>query len=169
MAIIVAVALNGVIGRNGDMPWRLPTDLKYFKAQTLGKPIIMGRKQYQSVGRPLPGRENIVLTRDPGFSAPGCVVVPDLVSALQHADKIALATGAAEIMIIGGGEIYRLGLPYADRLYLTVVTLNADGDVTFPAFDRTLWHEVSRRVLDAGPKDEAQADLVVLERRRDKI
>jgi dihydrofolate reductase len=165
VAMIAAVARNGVIGRDGDLPWRLATDLKYFKAMTLGKPIIMGRKQYASVGKPLPGRENIILTRDSGFVAPGCTVVSNLDAALKVAEKACDATGASEIMIIGGGEIYRLALPLAARLYLTEVALDPRGDVHFPPIDRAAWREVSRVPLERGPKDEADAVYVVLERR----
>jgi len=142
IALIAAVAENGVIGRAGGLPWRLSGDLKHFKAVTLGKPVVMGRKTFQSIGKPLPGRTNIVVTRDPDFRADGIETVPDLAAALERAQEIAGADG--EVMVIGGGDVYRQALPSADRLYLTEVHAAPDGDAHFPAFDRAGWREASR-------------------------
>jgi dihydrofolate reductase len=139
IALIVAVARNGVIGRDNTLPWRLPADLKHFKATTLGKPIVMGRKTFESLGKPLPGRTNIVITRDESFSAEGAVVVHTIEAALQAADAIAVRDGAAEIMVIGGAEIYRQALPLAQVLYYTRVELDVDGDAHFPAIDWAQW------------------------------
>ncbi len=119
-----------VIGKNNRLLWKIPEDLKRFKAITSGHAVIMGRKTFESIGRPLPNRTNIVITRNPGFEAPGCIISPSLESALEEAGKIE----PSEIFILGGGEIYRQALPYADRLYLTVVYDDAEGDAFFPDF-----------------------------------
>ena len=137
ICLIAAVAQNGVIGRDGGLPWRLPEDLKWFKARTMGKPIIMGRKTWESFPkRPLPGRTNIVVTRDAGYPADGCVVALSLDAALDAARVEA----PEEIMIIGGAELYALALPRVQRMYLTQVALAPVGDAFFPAFDRSQWH-----------------------------
>lgn len=138
VSLIVARGANGVIGVDGDLPWRLPEDLKHFKRKTVGKPIVMGRKTFESLGRPLPARHNIVLTRDRAFQADGCSVVHTLADALDAAGL----TG--EIMIIGGAEIYALGLPIASRLYVTEVAACPPGDTVFPDFSRDEWHSVER-------------------------
>jgi len=161
--LIVAMASNRVIGRNGGMPWHLPGDLRHFKKTTLGKPLIMGRKTFQSIGRALPGRTNIVVTRDPGFEAEEIVVVINFDAAISQAREIAQDDGVDEIMIGGGGEIYRRALPHADRIYLTEVDRNIDGDVTFPDFDRKEWREHRREQhpgVDGGPS----YSFVVLDR-----
>jgi len=151
IALIVAVAQNGVIGRDNQLPWRLPADLKHFKATTLGKPIVMGRKTFASLGKPLPGRTNIVITRDPSFSAVGAVVAHNVEQALTLADEVAQRDGAAEIMVIGGAEIYKQVLPLAQTLYYTRVGLDAEGDAYFPAIDWAEWHcvEEEQFVADA--------------------
>ena len=133
ISIIVAASTNNVIGVQGELPWRLPDDLRRFKQLTMGKPIIMGRRTYESIGRPLPGRQNIVITRQPGFAAEGCDVVASPAAAL------AAAGDAAEIMIIGGSQIYELFLPKAARLYLTRVHADIEGDAFFPAVDERDW------------------------------
>ena len=138
VSLVAAVAANGVIGRDGDLPWRIPEDLRHFKAVTLGKPVIMGRKTWQSIGRPLPGRRNIVVTRDASFAAPGAEIADSLDAAL------AMTADAAEVCVIGGGEIYAQALPYGDRLYLTEIAATVAGDVHFPAFDRAVWQETDR-------------------------
>lgn len=138
ISLIVAVAENGVIGRDGDLPWRIAADLKFFKETTTGHPIVMGRKTHQSIGRALPGRTNIVITRDPDFAGDDIVVVGDLEAAL------AAAGDAGEVMVIGGAQIYELALPRADRVYLTEVHIAADGDTRFPDLDRGLWRETAR-------------------------
>lgn len=140
LALIAAVARNGVIGRDGDMPWRISADLKYFKSTTMGKPIVMGRRTFESIGRALPGRLNIVVSRNAGFTADGVETAADLNQALE----IAALQGGDEVMVIGGGEIYAAALPRADRLYLTEIHTDAEGDVRFPTFDRAQWRETSR-------------------------
>ncbi len=140
ISLIAAVAENGVIGREGGLPWRIPEDLKFFKATTLGKPVIMGRKTYQSIGKPLPGRLNIILTRDPAWHAAGVSVAHDLETAL----RIAQDTGADEAMIIGGADIYEMALPRAGRIYLTRIEREFEGDAMFPLLDPNEWVETAR-------------------------
>ena len=144
VAMIVAMAENRVIGRGNQLPWHLPGDLKYFKAATLGKPIVMGRKTYESIGRPLPGRANIVVTRDAGWSADGVRVASSPETALALAAEIAQHDGADEVMIIGGEQLYSACLPFADRLYITHVHACVDGDAYFPVLDWTQWREDCR-------------------------
>ncbi len=160
VSLIAAVADNGVIGRAGAMPWRLAGDMKHFKAATLGKPVIMGRRTFQSLGGPLAGRTNIVITRDESFSAPGALVVHSLKGALRAAEDEA----AAECMIIGGGEIYALALPMAARFYLTEVHASPQGDTRFPEFDRAAWREAARDDRPAGDAGAPAHSFVVLER-----
>lgn len=140
--IVVARAENGVIGRDGDMPWRLPSDLKHFKAATLDAPVIMGRKTFQSIGRPLPGRANIVVSRS-GFEAEGVEVFATLEAAIARACDIVAQTGAQKISVIGGGEIYRQAMEVADELLITEVQADIDGDTVFPAPDSRVWEQVS--------------------------
>lgn len=158
ITLIAAVSENGVIGRDGGLPWRLPADMKHFVEQTRGKPVVMGRKNYEDIGRPLPKRRNIVLSRRAGFEAPGCVVVHDPDAA------VAAAGDAPEVMIIGGEEVYRDFLPRADRLQITLVHADIPGDTHFPEFDSAAWREVSRewRAADA---DNAH-DMTFIEYRR---
>jgi dihydrofolate reductase len=164
IALIAAVARNGVIGRDNQLPWRLPGELKYFKAMTLGKPVVMGRKTFESLGKPLPGRTNIVITRDPGFAADGAVIVASIEAALREADAIARRDGVDEIMVIGGAEIYRQTLPLAAVLYLTEVQAEVEGDAYFPAIDRAGW-SLERREHVAAPSPESFAyDLCVYRR-----
>jgi len=139
ISIIAALARNGVIGRGNAMPWHLPEDLRHFRALTMGHPIIMGRKTHESLGRPLPGRRNIVVSRDARFRAAGCEAVPSIEAAL------ATCAGAAEIFIIGGAQIYAASLPLADRLHLTEIQADFEGDAHFPAIDWRDWREVARR------------------------
>lgn len=146
IALIVAAADNDVIGRNNALPWDLPADLAHFKRLTMGKPILMGRKTFESIGRPLPGRSNIVITRDPQYTAAGVQVVHSVDEALSLAEDIALIDGAEELMVIGGAEIYRLATPAATRLYLTRVHAQPQGDAFLPAIDWSLWDEISRDV-----------------------
>jgi dihydrofolate reductase len=138
LSLIVAKASNGVIGKDNQLPWRLPADLKYFKAVTMNKPIIMGRKTFESIGRPLPGRQNIIVTRNVHFSGAGLTVVHSVDAA------IAAAKGADEIMLIGGMELYQLALPLVERIYLTQIHQDFDGDSYFPELGDE-WHEVSRQ------------------------
>jgi len=150
VAIIVAVAENGVIGRDNALPWRLPGDLRHFKRITMGKPVIMGRKTWESIGRPLPGRTNIVISRNPAFAAEGAKVVTSLEEALALAGRI--ADRAGEAVVIGGAEIYRAALPQADRLYITEVHAEVEGDARLPAIDWNQWREASRE-YHAGEPD----------------
>ncbi len=145
LSLIVAMSRNGVIGIDNQLPWHLPEDLKYFKSVTMGKPIIMGRKTYDSIGRPLPGRTNIVITRDPSWQAEGVSVAQTLEAALSLGQVACNAAGADEIMVIGGEQIYRMTLPAADRLYLTQVDAEVEGDAFFPDIDLDQWQQVSER------------------------
>lgn len=155
IALIIAVAQNGVIGRDNQLPWRIPAEMKYFKATTMGKPVVMGRKTFESLGKPLPGRTNIVVTRDKQFRVDNAVVVNDLETALQHADDIAQRDGAAEIMVIGGADIYRQALPHAHTLYYTEVKIDAEGDAYFRDVDWSQWQCV--RQEDVAADDNALA------------
>lgn len=144
VALVVAVAKNGVIGKDNKLPWRLPGDLKHFRELTWGKPIVMGRKTFQSLGRPLPGRDNIVVSRSRRWDAGGVTVVPTVESALEVGARLAEAKGVDEVMIIGGAQIYALALPLADRVYLTEVDAAPEGDTFFPALDPATWRETDR-------------------------
>ena len=146
--LVAALARNGVIGRGGSLPWQLPDDLKRFKALTIGKPILMGRRTCESIGRALPGRRNLVLTRQATVAVPGVETVATIDEALAR------CAGADEVCVIGGGEIYRATLPVADVLELTCVQAVVDGDVLFPAYDRSQWREVAR---EHHPADERHA------------
>jgi len=160
--IVVAVAANGVIGRDGDMPWRLSTDMRRFRATTMGKPVVMGRKTWESFPkRPLPGRHNIIVTRDAAYAAEGASSVASLDAALA----LARAEGAEEACIIGGGEIYAAALPLADRLDVTHILAEIDGDTRFPAIDPAVWRAVSSEDFPAGDKDTHPTRHVVYERR----
>ncbi|MDX6262794.1 MAG: dihydrofolate reductase [Kribbellaceae bacterium] len=139
--LIAAVGANGVIGRDNDLPWRIREDLQHFKALTLGHTLVMGRKTYDSIGRPLPGRRTVVVTRQPDWSVDGVEVAHDLDDALKLA-------ASNDLYVAGGGEIYRQAFPHADRLELTEVDQSPDGDVTFPAFDRADWRETARTQHD---------------------
>jgi dihydrofolate reductase len=143
VALIVAMANNRVIGRNNALPWHLSEDLKYFKRVTLGKPVIMGRKTFESIGRPLPGRANIVVSRS-GFVADNVQVVGSLEAALELAGAIAEVDGASEIMVIGGAQLYAHAIPLAQRLYLTLVDAEIEGDAWFPELDMRQWRELAR-------------------------
>jgi dihydrofolate reductase len=164
IALIAAVADNGVIGAAGAMPWRLATDMKRFRALTMGKPVIMGRRTFTSIGKPLPGRANIVITRQRDFAADGITVVASLDEALAAGAKAAAGTGAGEVMVIGGGEIYALAMPHADRLHLTHVHARPDGDARFPAIDPAAWRGAAREEVPAGGKDSASTTFVTYER-----
>jgi len=164
VALVVAVAENGVIGKGGKLPWHISSDLKFFRAVTMDKPIVMGRKTFDSIGKPLDGRDNIVITRNKEFSANGVHVVPGIDEALELARKKAEERSCDEISIIGGAQIYKLTLPFADVIYLTEVHTEPEGDATFPELDKKVWKEVSRERHDAGARDSADYSLVVLER-----
>jgi dihydrofolate reductase len=139
LSLIAAVAANGVIGTSNALPWHLAEDLKRFKALTLGHPVIMGRKTYQSIGRPLPGRRNLIVTRNPAFKADGCETMASLAAAVAACKGI-----TDEIFIIGGAQIYAEALPFADRLYLTEIEREFDGDARFPTLEKNRWKVVSR-------------------------
>ena len=159
ISLIVAASSNGVIGVDGDLPWRLPDDLKRFKALTTGKPVIMGRKTWDSIGRPLPNRQNIVITRNPAFEAEGC----DIVATPEQA--IAAAGDSDELMIIGGGAIYAIFLDKATRIYLTRVHTEIDGDTFFPGPDPEVWVEVSSTAHPADERHSAAFDFIDYVRR----
>ncbi|MEM1201296.1 MAG: dihydrofolate reductase [Pseudomonadota bacterium] len=161
---VVAVALNGVIGADGDMPWHLPSDLKRFKQITMGKPVVMGRKTFESIGRPLPGRANIVISRSAAYEADGVHVVSSVEDALELATRLAKDTGAGEVCVIGGGEIYRQTLESTQRIYMTRVMAEMVGDTVYPALEPGTWEEVAREHHQEGPKDTADFDIVTLER-----
>jgi dihydrofolate reductase len=164
VSIIAAVAENGVIGRDGDLPWRLSSDLRRFKEITLGKPVVMGRKTWDSIGRPLPGRANIVVSRNADFVAEGADVAADIDAALEIARRRAAETGADEIFVIGGAALYEAALGLAGRLYLTEVQAAVSGDTHFPDVDRALWREIARETRPAGEKDDHPHAFVTLER-----
>lgn len=154
IALVAAVAKNGVIGRDNGLPWHLSSDLKRFKEVTIGKPLIVGRLNHEAIGRPLPGRETIVMTRDRSFNEAGVHVAHDLADAMGLAEAIAEEMGANEIICAGGGEIYRLFMPKASRLRLTEVDAEPDGDVFFPEFDDLHWREVFSEDHQRGPRDD---------------
>jgi dihydrofolate reductase len=164
LALIAAVARNRVIGADNRLLWRLPSDLKRFKALTMGKPMIMGRKTYLSIGRPLPGREIIAVSRDPHFAPEGVVVARDIDEAVRLGETIAERLGVGEIMVAGGGEIYAQTIARAGRLYVTEVDLAPEGDAHFPPIDPALWREVKRERGRRSPRDEADFAFVDYER-----
>lgn len=147
ISIIVAISSNRVIGNRNALPWHLPADLKHFKSVTMGKPMIMGRKTWTSIGRPLPGRRSIVVTRDPLFRAEGCEIAHSLDAALK------LAGPVDEVVVIGGAQVFREALPLADRIYLTVIDHVFQGDVYFPPVDATHWREVAREEFGSDPQN----------------
>ncbi|PSW15179.1 type 3 dihydrofolate reductase [Photobacterium sanctipauli] len=155
--MIAAMAKGRIIGKDNAMPWHLPADFAWFKQATMGKPIVMGRKTYESIGRPLPGRLNIVISRNPGFTAEGVTVVADIAEAKQAAGD------TDELMIIGGGSIYSACLPEADRLYLTFIDLDVDGDTCFPDWGEG-WHETHTESYTADEKNAHDMRFVILER-----
>lgn len=163
--MIAAIGANRVIGADGSIPWRLPSDFAYFKRTTLGKPIVMGRKTFESIGRPLPGRANIVVSRQPGYQPDGVLVISGLAAALDHARSIAAADGAGEVMVIGGGAIYEQAMSYAERLYITHVDLSPAGDALFPPIDPAEWTVVEKPDVRRGEKDNADFCVKIYHRR----
>lgn len=164
LTLVVAVAKNGVIGREGALPWRLSSDMKRFKAATMGKPVLMGRKTWDSLPRkPLPGRQNLVLTRDANLKADGAWVYTDLAAMLAAARAMAEATNAAEVCVIGGAQLYNAVLPEVDRIVLTEVNLAPGGDARL-SLDLSQWREVHHEDVAAGPNDDADFAVRVLER-----
>ena len=164
IALVVAKAENGAIGRGGDLPWHLRSDMRYFRAITMGKPIVMGRFTFASLGRALDGRVNIVLTRNAAFEAPGAIMAYNLEEALDVARRAAAKAQVDEIMIIGGEDVFREVLPQVGRIYLTEVHASPHADTWFPDLDLSEWREVSREAHPAGPKDDHAFSFVVLDR-----
>jgi len=164
IAIVVARAENGAIGIGGDLPWRLSTDLKQFRKVTLDKPVIMGRRTFQSLPRVLDHRLNVVLSREPSFVAPGAIVAGSLEEGLAHARRAAKQAGVDEIMVIGGDDVFRAIMPLAKRIYLTEVHASPHADTWFKDFNLKDWRELSRERHEPGPKDEYPFSFVVLER-----
>jgi dihydrofolate reductase len=165
LAIVVALADNGVIGRDNRLIWRLKTDLRRFRELTVGRPLIIGRKTHESIGRPLPGRETVVLTRDAGYAPAGVHVAHGWDEAVAAAERLAERMGAAEIAVGGGAAIYRLALPQTQFLYLTLVHAEPEGEAVFPPFDRAAFREIRREPHPKGPDDEHAFTFVDLERR----
>ena len=160
--IVVAMAENRVIGRDGGLPWRLPADMARFRALTMGKPIVMGRRTHESIGRALDGRLNIVVTRRPGFRAPGCTVSPSLEAAFEAATGAGAEPDAGKIAVIGGASIYEAALPHAARIHLTLVHATIDGDVRFPRIDPGEWREVSRVARPADARNPYDLSFIEL-------
>ncbi len=165
LILVVAVAENGVIGRDNQLLWRLRSDLKRFRDLTMAKPMIMGRKTFESIGKPLPGRETIVLTRDQGFSAPGVHVVHDWDEAVAKGEDLAKRMGAEAVAVVGGAEIYRIAMPHVRIIYLTEVAASPEGDAFFPPVDRSIFREKSRSSHPKGPDDEYPFTFIDFERR----
>jgi dihydrofolate reductase len=164
LILVVAVAENGVIGRAGGLPWRLKSDLQHFRALTMGKPVVMGRRTFASIPKPLKGRTTIVVSRDPAFAAPGAVVAGSLEAALLAARGDALRRGTETIAIIGGQQIFAATMPIAETLEITEVHARPEGDTFFPPVDKNVWREVARTAHAAGPQDDASFDTVRYER-----
>lgn len=158
ISLIAAMAHNRVIGRDNTVPWRLPAEMKWFKSTTMGKPILMGRKTYESIGRPLPGRHNIVLTRNRAFTAEGCTVVHSIEEAMTLA-------GDQELVVIGGAYLYAEMLPHADCLYLTYISADIDGDTYFPEFSQADWFIAQEEFFPADEKNQYDYRIVILKRR----
>lgn len=169
IAMIAGVARNGVIGSDQDIPWRIPSDFGWFKRTTLGKPIVMGRKQFETVGKPLPGRTNIVITRQADYRPEGVEVVHSIEAALARAAEVARAAGVDEVMIIGGGELYAQLMGRADRLYISHIDIEPAGDVRFPAISAEEWAVVDEPSVEPSPKDEATYRVKVYERRKGPV
>lgn len=164
LALIAALAQNRVVGIDNKLPWHLPEDLKYFKRVTTGKAVVMGRKTYESIGRPLPNRTNIVITRNQDFTAPGIEVVTSLEAALELAENISLINGVDEVMVIGGAQIYEATLPRADRLYLTHVHADVEGDAYFPNVNMNEWKELGREDYAASETNPYDYSFVVYDK-----
>lgn len=152
------MARNRVIGKDNAMPWHLPADLAHFKRVTMGKPVIMGRNTYESIGRPLPGRKNVVISRNPDYSPEGCVVVSSIDAALAECAEV------DEVMIIGGGQLYQAMLPHADRLYLTLIDSDLDGDTQFPDYTGYDWKVVDTEHYAADERNQYDLEFVTLDR-----
>ncbi len=166
--LVAAVGENGVIGRGGALPWRLKSDMRHFRRLTLGRPVVMGRKTYESIGKPLPERTNIVISRNAEYAEPGFLSARSLEMALELAREDARARGADAIAVIGGAEIFRDALAVADRLEITVVHASPGGDTFFPVIDLREWRETARKRQAAGAQDDADVSFVTYERRHPK-
>ncbi len=164
LCAVVAMDRNRVIGREGDLPWRLPSDLKHFKRVTLGKPCLMGRKTWESLPFPLPGRPNLVLTRNAAYAAKGAEVFTDVKAMIGQGFELAGRAGVDEIMLIGGGQLYKELLPHCDRLYITQVDAEVAGDAVFPEISSDHWHLSSREGPIHGPKDDHAFFVAVYDR-----
>ena len=164
ITLVAALAENGVIGRDNGLPWRLKSDMVHFRAITTGKPVVMGRKTFLSIGRPLPGRTTIVVSRDHTFAAPGVVVAPSVEAALTVAQGDALRRGAECIIVAGGADLYAQTMPLAERLHITYVHRAVDGDAYFPAIDRSVWLETARDEHAAAAGDDAAFAFVIYQR-----
>ena len=158
ISIVVAMSNNGVIGRDGDLPWHLSADLRHFKAITMGKPIVMGRVTHESIGRILPGRENIILTQNENYQSEGCTIINDLNQVIARSEDL------DEIMIIGGAQLYKDTLGLANCLFITEVHADVEGDVYFPEFDRGNWQEIERQFFRADDNNEFDYSFVVLKK-----
>jgi dihydrofolate reductase len=169
VVLVAAVAQNGVIGRDGAMPWRLSTDLRRFKRLTDGKPVVMGRKTFEAIGKPLSGRTNIVVSRSPDFSPAGALIAGSVDEAIAVGIEEAERAGVAEVPVIGGGEVYAAAIDRADRMYVTHVAASPEGDTFFPAIDPAQWRPISSEPIPAGERDTEATTFVVYERvRRDR-
>ena len=164
VAFVVAMAENGVIGRNGQLPWRMPTDLKRFRQLTLGKPVVMGRKTYESIGKPLDGRDSIVITRQKDFAPSGVHVADTVAGAVALGRELASRRGVDEVAVIGGAEVFRAALPLTQRVYLTLVHGRPEGDIVLDTFDPAVWRETSREPMQQTAGDQFSADFIVLDR-----
>lgn len=162
--MIVAAARNGTIGRDNTLPWRLSDDLRYFRRVTMGKPVIMGRRTYDSIGRPLPGRDNIVVSRNPAFAAAGVRVVHGIDEAFSLAEASARSSGAGELMLLGGAQLYAEALPLIQRIYLTRVHADVAGDAHLPALEEGEWREISRQDHPADSRNDFPFSFIVLQR-----
>jgi dihydrofolate reductase len=165
ISFVAAVAQNGVIGRNNDLPWRLPDDMKFFMETTKGHCVLLGRKNYDSLHpkyKPLPNRTNIVVTRQKDFQAPGCIVVHSVEDGIAHAKQ----KNEQELMVIGGADIYKISLPHADRLYMTEIDASVDGDVKFPPYDKSEWNEISRVHHPKDERHQYSFDFVIYDRKK---
>lgn len=165
ISLIAAVGANNVIGKDGDMPWRIPSDFAWFKRSTMGKPMIMGRKQFETFPKPLAGRPHIVVTRQKDYAPEGVSVVHDLDAAYALAERMAAEAGVDEIMVIGGGDIYAQAMARADRLYISHVELSPDGDVRFPAIDPAIWTVIDTPEVTPSEKDAAPYRIKIYQRR----
>ena len=165
IVLVAAIARNGVIGAGGDLVWRISDDLKWFKKTTLGKPIVMGRKTFESIGKPLPGRDNIVITRQSDFAPAGVIVARTIDEALKLGQEWARASDADEVCVIGGGEIYAQTLPVADRVYLTRVDAAPEGDVYFPDLDLQEWDVSRESAAQKNERNQYDCEFFILDRR----